>query len=48
MLLGIPLNCIFLVKNYNSEVDTSKDMNVQLMYALRQMIMFGEDFLNNQ
>ncbi|XP_072224776.1 interferon-induced protein 44-like [Leuresthes tenuis] len=47
-LLGIPLNCIFLVKNYNSEMDTSKDMNVPLLYALRQMINFGEDFLNSQ
>ncbi|KAM4531304.1 interferon-induced protein 44-like [Odontesthes bonariensis] len=48
LLLGIPMNSIFLVKNYNSEMETSKDMNVPLMYALRQMINFGEDFLNSQ
>ncbi|XP_033946001.1 interferon-induced protein 44-like [Pseudochaenichthys georgianus] len=35
-LHGIPLNCIFLVKNY-----------VQILNALRQMVDYGEHFLNN-
>ncbi|KAM6913302.1 interferon-induced protein 44-like [Lycodopsis pacificus] len=47
MLLGIPLNCIFLVKNYNSEIKTNGDMNALILSALTQMINFGEDFLNN-
>ncbi|XP_037544451.1 interferon-induced protein 44-like [Nematolebias whitei] len=47
-LLGIPLNCIFLVKNYSSEIETDDKVNVHILCALRQMINFGEDFVNNQ
>nr|XP_046270443.1 interferon-induced protein 44-like [Scatophagus argus]XP_046270445.1 interferon-induced protein 44-like [Scatophagus argus]XP_046270446.1 interferon-induced protein 44-like [Scatophagus argus]XP_046270447.1 interferon-induced protein 44-like [Scatophagus argus] len=47
MLLGLPLNCIFLVKNYESELTTTEDVNAPILYALRQMITFGEDFLND-
>ncbi|KAM9745077.1 interferon-induced protein 44-like isoform 2-T2 [Menidia menidia] len=46
--LGIPLNCIFLVQNYFSSVETSNDINVQIMSAMKQMINFGEDFVTNQ
>ncbi|XP_069004629.1 interferon-induced protein 44-like [Embiotoca jacksoni] len=48
MLLGIPPNCIFLVKNYHSEMETDDDINAPILFALKQMIHFGEDFLNNQ
>ncbi|XP_075942309.1 interferon-induced protein 44-like [Anarhichas minor] len=47
MLLGIPPNCIFLVKNYHSEIKTNDDMNALILTALKQMITFGEDFLDN-
>lgn len=47
MLLGIPPNCIFLVKNYNSEVTPNDGINALTLSALRQMLTFGEDFLNN-
>ncbi|KAI3359930.1 hypothetical protein L3Q82_014287 [Scortum barcoo] len=47
MLLGIPLNSIFLVKNYNSEINTNDDMDVLILTALKQMIHFGDDFLND-
>ncbi|XP_041859100.1 interferon-induced protein 44-like [Melanotaenia boesemani] len=47
-VLGIPLNCIFLVKNYSSEVETSSEMDVQILQPLKQMILFGEDFLKDQ
>ncbi|XP_031697275.1 interferon-induced protein 44-like [Anarrhichthys ocellatus] len=47
MLLGIPPNCIFLVKNYHSEIKTNNDINALILTALKQMITFGEDFLDN-
>uniref|UniRef100_A0A3Q2ZA27 Interferon-induced protein 44-like n=1 Tax=Kryptolebias marmoratus TaxID=37003 RepID=A0A3Q2ZA27_KRYMA len=46
--LGISENCIFLVKNYTSEIETNDKMNAHILCALRQMIHFGEDFVNNQ
>ncbi|KAK9534951.1 hypothetical protein VZT92_007364 [Zoarces viviparus] len=47
LLLGIPPNCIFLVKNYHSEIETNDDINALILSALKQMITFGEDFLDD-
>ncbi|XP_050930023.1 interferon-induced protein 44-like [Lates calcarifer] len=46
-LLGIPLNCIFPVKNYHSEIYIDDNIDSLILCALRQMIDFGEDFVNN-
>nr|BAK52806.1 microtubule aggregate protein homolog isotype-1 [Paralichthys olivaceus] len=47
MLLGLPLNCIFLVQNYDEETELNEGMSAAIVCALRQMVQFGEDFLNN-
>lgn len=45
--LGIPLNCIFPVKNYHNEICRDDDIETLILTALKQMIDFGEDFVNN-
>ncbi|KAK2833580.1 hypothetical protein Q5P01_017469 [Channa striata] len=45
--LGIPKNCIFLVENYSVKNQMNDDMDAQILCALRQMIEFGEDYINH-
>ncbi|XP_041634514.1 interferon-induced protein 44-like [Cheilinus undulatus] len=47
-ILGLPVNCIFLLKNYESEIDTSDEISVPILAALKQMVNYGEDYLNDQ
>ncbi|TDH06464.1 hypothetical protein EPR50_G00113600, partial [Perca flavescens] len=43
--VGIPVNCIFPVKNYCDEIDISDDVDTLILSALRKMIDFGDDFI---
>ncbi|XP_030609600.1 interferon-induced protein 44-like [Archocentrus centrarchus] len=45
--LGIPMNCIFPVKNYSEEIETHEDVDTLILSALRNMINFGDDFIEN-
>ncbi|XP_059183527.1 interferon-induced protein 44-like [Centropristis striata] len=47
LLLDIPQDCIFLVKNYGSDGNMNDDNDALILSPLRQMITFGEDFLND-
>ncbi|XP_059204132.1 interferon-induced protein 44-like [Centropristis striata] len=47
LLLGVPQNCIFLVKTYGPDPNMNDDNDVVILNALRQMIDFGDDFLND-
>jgi len=44
--VGIPMNCIFPVKNYNSEIDLEDDTDSLILSALMKIINFAEDGIN--
>ncbi|KAM8748583.1 interferon-induced protein 44-like [Acanthopagrus schlegelii] len=44
--VGIPMNCIFPIKNYSKEIDINDDVDSLILSALRCMIDFGDDFIN--
>lgn len=44
--VGVPMNCIFPVKNYHSEIHLNDDIDSLILSALRQMVDFGDDFVN--
>ncbi|GLD72518.1 interferon-induced protein 44-like protein [Lates japonicus] len=44
--VGIPMNCIFPVKNYSEEIDLDDDVDTLILSALRHMLDFGDDFID--
>uniref|UniRef100_A0A3B5Q3F0 Uncharacterized LOC102225563 n=1 Tax=Xiphophorus maculatus TaxID=8083 RepID=A0A3B5Q3F0_XIPMA len=42
--LGIPMNCIFLMKNYTHEIQLNPDVDTLILSALKLMINFGDDY----
>uniref|UniRef100_A0A3P9P497 Uncharacterized LOC103460188 n=1 Tax=Poecilia reticulata TaxID=8081 RepID=A0A3P9P497_POERE len=45
--LGIPMNCIFPVKNYSKEIQLDPDVDALILSALRLMIDFGGNYATN-
>ncbi|XP_059204129.1 interferon-induced protein 44-like [Centropristis striata] len=43
--LEIPVNCIYLVKNYDSEISPNDETDALILSALKQMVTFGDGYL---
>ncbi len=43
--VGIPMNCIFPVKNYHSEIKLNDDVDSLILSALTNIINFGKDHI---
>ncbi|KAM8725342.1 interferon-induced protein 44-like [Acanthopagrus schlegelii] len=44
--VGIPMNCIFPVKNYHQEINIDNDIDSLILSALREIIHCGDDYMN--
>uniref|UniRef100_A0A3Q3LRP9 Interferon-induced protein 44-like n=1 Tax=Mastacembelus armatus TaxID=205130 RepID=A0A3Q3LRP9_9TELE len=44
--VGIPMNCIFPVKNYHEETDLVDDVDSLILNAMRHIINMGDDCIN--
>ncbi|KAH3786617.1 hypothetical protein DPMN_164724 [Dreissena polymorpha] len=47
-MFGFPKNHVFPVKNYGNEMMLDDGVNILALLALRQIICFAEDYLENQ
>ncbi len=46
--LGVPVNCIFPVKNYFEERATNAPMNLLILDALQNIVNFANDYVEDQ
>ena len=44
--VGIPMNCIFSVKNYHEQINLNSDVDSLILSALKHIITYGDDFIN--
>ncbi|KAG5272593.1 hypothetical protein AALO_G00167240 [Alosa alosa] len=45
--LGVPMNCIFPVKNYHEEIHLNDNVNCLILNALKQAVAFADDYVSN-
>ncbi|XP_063066489.1 interferon-induced protein 44-like isoform X2 [Engraulis encrasicolus] len=45
--LGVPMNCIFPVKNYHEEIQLKTNMDSLILHALKSAVGFADDYVNS-
>ncbi|KAL2100410.1 hypothetical protein ACEWY4_004804 [Coilia grayii] len=45
--LGVPMNCIFPVKNYHEETELHLEMDCLILTALRQIVHFAHEYVDS-
>ncbi|XP_029981743.1 interferon-induced protein 44-like isoform X2 [Sphaeramia orbicularis] len=45
--VGIPLNCLFPVKNYSDDPEPKDDMDILILTAVKHILNYGDDFLDD-
>ncbi|XP_066517767.1 interferon-induced protein 44-like [Hoplias malabaricus] len=46
--LGVPMNCIFPLKNYSEEVTNDLEVDILILMATTSIIQFANDYVENQ
>ncbi|XP_042565358.1 interferon-induced protein 44-like [Clupea harengus] len=46
--LGVPMNCIFPVKNYHEKTDLDQEMDCLILTALRQIVHFAHECIDSR